>query len=471
LVAGVDSGGYDLVFARMKKLIVGLIILGAVGFLAYRLGPGWRTALGGTEEQPRLKTAAVIQTNINFAVNAAGEIGPAEQVSVRPEINGRLEELPVDIGDRVRQGELLFKLDDKELQQQRASNLTAINRAKLELEKAERDYLRALDLLAGNLISQELFDNTKTTYELAKNSLDRTQNELALIDERLTKTEVRAPFDCTVLLRPISVGQAVSGSGGFNSGTEVLSIADLNYLIINAHINQADVPRLQPNQTVEVGVEAVAGLKVTGVVERIAPQANIRNNIKGFAARIRIENPDERIRPGMTANIKIPVASAENVVAVPLVAVFTEKPSPTSTERERYVYVARGNTFERRLVKVGVSDFFFAEIQEGLSAGDVVALELPKDELKQSPPPEAAAAPAPRSPRLAASNTPTPVTNSMAATPAGIPTASGSASNVPAASVPTTANAASTPAAGTPEGSPPAGERPASVSSERRGSG
>ena len=398
----------------MKKLIVGLIILGGVGFLAYRLGPGWRTALGGTEEVPRLKTAAVIQTNISFAVNAAGEIGPAEQVSVRPEINGRLEELPVDLGDRVRQGDLLFKLDDKELQQQRASNLTAIERARLELQKAERDYLRAQDLLAANLISQELYDNTKTTFELAKNSLDRAQKDLALIDERLTKTEVRAPFDCTVLTRPISVGQAVSGSGGFNSGTEVLSIADLNYLIINAHINQADVPRLQPNQTVEVGVEAVAGLKVTGVVERIAPQATIRNNIKGFAARIRIENPDERIRPGMTANIKIPVASAENVVAVPLVAVFTEKPSPTSTERERYVYVARGNTFEKRLVKVGVSDFFFAEIQEGLSAGDVVALELPKDVLNQSPAPEAAAAPPARAARLAAANTPAPATNSTA---------------------------------------------------------
>lgn len=446
----------------MKKLIVGLIILGGVGFLAYRFGPGWRTALGGTEELPRLKTAAVIQTNISFAVNAAGEIGPAEQVSVRPEINGRLEVLPVDIGDRVRQGELLFKLDDKELQQQRASNLTAIERARLELQKAERDYLRAQDLLAENLISQELYDNTKTTYELAKNSLDRAQKDLALIDERLTKTEVKAPFDCTVLTRPISVGQAVSGSGGFNSGTEVLTIADLNYLIINAHINQADVPRLQPNQTVEVGVEAVAGLKVTGVVERIAPQATIRNNIKGFAARIRIENPDERIRPGMTANIKIPVASAENVVAVPLVAVFTEKPSPTSTERERYVYVARGNAFEKRLVKVGVSDFFFAEIQEGLSAGDVVALELPKDELKQSAAPEAAAAPPARSSRLAASTTPVPATNTTVTSTPGAPAAGVAASSPPPSGAPAT---------GTAEGRPAAGERPASVSAERRGSG
>ena len=79
----------------------------------------------------------------------------------------------------------------------------------------------------------------------------------------------------------------------------------------------------------------------------------------------------------MTANIKIPVASAEGVVAVPLAAVFTET-SPDTGEMERYVYVAQGNDFERRPVQIGVSDFFFAEVQKGLSAGETVALELPK---------------------------------------------------------------------------------------------
>jgi RND family efflux transporter MFP subunit len=286
--------------------------------------------------------------------------------------------LPVDLGDRVKQGDLLFKLDDKELQQQRQSNLTAIERARLELSKAERDYQRAEGLLAEKLISQELYDNTKTTFELAKNSLERSQRDLALIDERLTKTEVRAPFDCTILTRPVSTGQAVSGSGGFNSGTEVLSIADLNYMIINAHVNQADVPRLRVEQQVEVIIEAVTGLSATGIVERIAPQATIKNNIKGFAARIRIESPDSRVRPGMTANIKIPVAAAANVLAVPLGAVFTERNQETGVQ-ERYVYVQRASGFERRDVTVGISDFFYAEVQSGLNPGEVVALELPKE--------------------------------------------------------------------------------------------
>jgi HlyD family secretion protein len=260
--------------------------------------------------------------------------------------------------------------------------VTDIEKAKLGVEKAERDYMRAQQLLAGKLISQELYDDTKTAYALAKNSLESAQKVLGITEERLTKTVVRAPFDCSVLTRPVSMGQAVSGAGGFNSGTEVLTIADLNSMIINAQVNQADVPRLTVGEAVEVTVEAVAGLQVTGVVERISPQATIRNNIKGYPARILLKNVDPRIRPGMTANVKIPVASADNVTAVPLAAVFTEK-NPETMQVERFVYVQKGEEFEKHLVKVGVSDYFYAEIQEGLSPGEVVSLEMPKEELEK----------------------------------------------------------------------------------------
>jgi HlyD family secretion protein len=362
----------------MKKFAFLLILigLGAGGFYGWSR---WQKASQSAADPSRPTTAVVELCDINFSVNAAGEIAPAEQVSVRPEINGLIEQLPVDVGDHVQKDALLFKLDDKLLQQQRASNLTDIEKARLGVEKAERDFNRAKQLLAEKLISQEVYDDTKTAFDLAKNALERTQRDLALTDEQLTKTVVRAPFACTVLTRPVSMGQAVSGSGGFNSGTEVLTIADLNSMIINAQVNQADVPRLKVGGTVEVAVEAVAGLVVTGVVERVYPQATIKNNIKGYPARILLKQVDPRVRPGMTANVKIPVASAENVVAVPLSAVFTEKASDNGP-LERFVYVQKGELFEKRNVKVGVSDYANAEILEGLEEGDVVSLEMPKDE-------------------------------------------------------------------------------------------
>lgn len=405
----------------MKKVLITVAILAVAAYSVHRWGPAWRAALSGARpEAAPPKTAQVIQTNIAFAVSAAGEISPAEQVSVRPEINGRIEQLPVDVGDRVRKGDLLFALDDKELQQQKASALTGIERARLELEQAERNYRRSEELFAENLISKELYENAKTARDLARNSLDRAQRELALIEERLTKTKVVAPFDCTVLTRPVSIGQAVSGSGGFNSGTEVLTIADLNSMVIHAHINQADVPRLHVHQEVEVTVEAVAGLTVTGVVERIAPQATIKNNIKGFAARILLRNVDPRVRPGMTANIKIPVASADNVLAVPLAAVFTEK-DPETGRYERFVYVVRPGAYEKRPVKVGVSDYFYAEIQDGLSPGETVALEMPRELLATL-----------GAERLAAGGRPSAAGGAPTLRAAAMPAAAGASTNRPA---------------------------------------
>ncbi len=332
----------------------------------------------------RVNTAKVESRNIQFIINAAGEIGPADQVSVRPEINGRIAVLPVDLGDSVKQGSLLFQLDDQDLQIEIESRQTDIARASLQLEQAERNFTRSRELYDAKLISKELYEETKTQYDLAKNTLLQGEKALDLVKDRIRKTRIDAPFDCTVLTRPVSVGQAVSGSGGVGGGTEVLTIANLNDMIINAHINQADVAYLKLNEMVQISVEAVPGLEVQGKIERIAPQATIKNNIKGFATRILLANVDKRVRPGMTANIRIPVASADNVLAVPLAAVFSEL-DPKTQQYERFVYVQQGSGFERRAIQVGVSDYFYAEVKSGLQSGETVALEQPADESAKPP--------------------------------------------------------------------------------------
>src|SRR5688572_9567030 len=366
----------------MKKWIVILLVLAVGGVFAYKKLPEWQASkAAAVRAANQISTAIAERKDIRFNVKAAGEIGPAEQVSVKPEINGKIEDLPVDLGDRVKKGDVLVKLDDKELQNQRASLVTEKERATLQVGQAERNFKRAQELHEANLISMEVFETSKTEFDLARNALDRAQRELAIIDERLTKTKIMAPFDCTILTRPVSIGQAVSGSGGFGSGTEVLTLADLNSMVINAHINQADITRLKADQEVEVAIEAVSGLTLTGRVERIAPQATIKNNIKGFAVRILLKDVGDMVRPGMTANITIPVASADDVLAVPLAAVFTER-NPETGVSDRYVYVEdmESGEYERRPVRIGVSDLFFAEVQEGLESGEVVLLEQPKEE-------------------------------------------------------------------------------------------
>ena len=355
----------------MKKWIVIAVIVLAGGFAAILKWPGLKPNASAPNELPGRPTTAEVETrSIEFKITAAGEIGPAEQVSVRPGINGRIKTLNVDLGDQVKKGDVLFTLDDSDLQIEKQTRINEIEGAQLQLDKAARNFTRAKEMYEAELISKELFQDTQTEFELAKNSLERAQTSLSLLQDRLKKTKVEAPFDCTVLTRPVSMGQAVSGSGGFNSGTEVLTIADLNNLIVNAHVNQADVTRLSADQVVEIQIESVAGLTLKGKVERIAPQSTLKSNIKGYPARIRIEakDIDPRIRPGMTANVSIPVASSENSVAVPLAAVFTE-------QGERFAFVKKDETFERRPIRIGIADYDYAEVLGGLQPGEVVSLE------------------------------------------------------------------------------------------------
>ena len=356
----------------MKALFTTLIVVGL-------LAGGWfiqqkRAAALAPSADARPNTAQVETRSIKFAVNAAGDIGPAEQVSVRPEVNGKIELLTVDVGDAVRTNSILFKLEDTLLQTQKQQDEKNLERSRLELEQAERDYNRSQKLWNEKLISLEVFEDSKTKYELAKNDIDRSQKVLDLDLEQLKKTIVRAPFDCTILTRPVSVGQAVSGSAGFNAGTEVLTIANLNDLIISAHVNQADITRLKLHQEVDVTVEAVAGLAIKGRVERIAPQSTLKNNIRGFEVRILLKDVNRQVRPGMTANVIIPVESADNVLAAPLAAIFTET-NPETRQIERFAFVRKGDDWERRKIEIGVSDYSFVEVTKGLQNGDELSLE------------------------------------------------------------------------------------------------
>lgn len=377
----------------MKRGVLALIAVAALvgaGFAWTRSHPGFVASLNAASSPTPKKsgaptTAIVAARDINFSITAAGEIGPVDTVSVRPEVGGLIAQLSLDIGDRVKKGEILFTLNDYDLQTEKSSRKTEIEGAKLavqtqtiQLEKSKLNFDRIRELFDQKLVSQEGFDNARIDFELAKNSLNIARNRLETaqtglqsVEDKIVKTVIRAPFDCTILTRPVSIGQAVSGSSGFNSGTEVFTIANLEDMIITAHLNQADVTRMKVGQEVALEIEAVPGLKLAGRVNRIAPQATFKNGIKGFAIRVILKNADGVARPGMTANLSIPLVSAGSILSVPLGAIF-------SNQGDRFVYVRKGDgSFERRTVGLGVADYDFIEVTKGLQAGDEVSLVTP----------------------------------------------------------------------------------------------
>ena len=365
----------------MKNIIILILVL-AVAYFGYTSFTENQSESNSnlTKLKNRETTHTIETRDINFSVTVAGEISPAEKVSVRPEVHGKIAELPVDISDQVAAGDLLFRLDDKDLKIEIDTRKKQIDSANLQLEQSKNEFERSKKLFNDGLISEEAFQNTRTRYEVAQISRDRAQNDFDLAEEKLSKTSIRAPFDCTVLSRPVSIGQAVSGTGGQSSGTEVMEIADLKNLIILSHVNQADVSRMGKNQKVKIEIEAVADLVIDGIVERIAPQATIRSGIKGFSTRIKLQNTDESIIPGMTATINIPVANSKDVVATKLASIFTER-NEVEQRTETYAYVKKDEKYAKQMVEVGVNDLNFVEVLKGLSQGDEVALEKPDDDM------------------------------------------------------------------------------------------
>ena len=127
-------------------------------------------------------------------------------------------------------------------------------------------------------------NRSRTAWRLRPEPPRKPPDRLQTVEARLLKTVVRAPFDCTILARPVSVGQAVSGASGFNSGTEVFIVANLADMIITAHINQSDVTHLKVGQAVRVDIEAVSDLSLTGHVDRNRAPGNHQDRREGLRA-------------------------------------------------------------------------------------------------------------------------------------------------------------------------------------------
>ena len=151
------------------RIFLTLLVVAGLGVGGFFVWKKWQQRQAESPDAKPVSTANVEARDISFAITAAGEIGPADQVSVRPEINGKISELPVDIGDKVKKGELLCRLDDTDLQSEKETQVSQIEGAKLQIaaaalqvEKTEREFKRNEELLTSRLVAQEIFDNART---------------------------------------------------------------------------------------------------------------------------------------------------------------------------------------------------------------------------------------------------------------------------------------------------------------------
>jgi HlyD family secretion protein len=360
----------------MKKFLTILILatLGGGGWYAYSqkwfgLNAAQKKEAAGNTGGPM---ATVEIRDIEYSVQVSGDVLPATQLDVKAEVGGRIKKLNVIAGMTVKAGEVLVEIDDRDILTERETALTEIEGARLLVEKIEKNFLRAEDLFKQNLISKEANDNLGSELALARNSFAKAERRRQIVDDKLSKTKVIAPGDGTVLTVPVVQGQVVIPAASVNSGTTLMTIANLSTLLVETHVNQVDVAKLTLKQDVSLTAESVKDEQIDAIISFVAPVASVKNGVKGFTVQAIIEKPSQRLRPGMSVQLTIPVAHAEDVVSVPVGAVFRGEGGA------RVVYVLNQGKPVRRVVKVGVSNTDHAQILEGLQEGDQILLNEPE---------------------------------------------------------------------------------------------
>lgn len=347
-----------------------ILVVGAGGWFLWR-SPSAKSSSSGAAV-PKEYVAVAEKRDIDFVIEVNGDVTPDFQLDVRPEVGGKVKKLYVEPGQQVEKGDPLLEIDDTDLLTQKNGAMTDIQGAQLAVDKAQRNFVRAKELFEAKLISAEVYENSSSDHEMAKNSLAKAQRQLELVEDRLNKTKLFASTAGTVLDVKVIEGQVVIPAASVNSGTSLMTIANLSRLLVDTSVNQLDVARLKLGQRVKLSTDSIKDTDMEAVIQFIAPVAAVKNSIKGFAVQALIEKPDPRLRPGMTVSMSIPVASAQDTLSVPISAVFR------GDNNSKVVYVRRGDTTEKREVKVGVADYQYTEIKSGLQPGEEILLVEPK---------------------------------------------------------------------------------------------
>ena len=363
----------------MKKILAVTVIAALAGGGLFAKRQEWFGLFkrGSATQIQDVPTALAERKDIDFSIQVGGDVLPDTQLDVKAEVGGRIKVLHVEPGDTVKAGDLLVEIDDTDIVSEMDSAKTEIDGANLAVTKSERNFERAKDLFEGKLISQEAFDNLSSELDISRNTYTKAERKMQLVKDRLSKTKVVAPTDGTVLTVPTVEGQVAIAAASVNSGTTLMSIANLSKLIVETHVNQVDVSKLIPKQQVKLLAESLKEDEMKAEITFIAPVATIRNGIKGFTVRAAIDHPSVRMRPGMTVQMTIPVAHAGDAVSVPISAVFK------GSGNSRVVYVRKGTRTEKRAVKVGVSNTESAQILQGLQLGEEILLNEPERTLKR----------------------------------------------------------------------------------------
>ncbi len=355
--------------SRVLWVVDVLLVLAAGLVLAFRAG-----LLGGP---PRVETARVVRSGGAAAVSgttANGYVVARRQAALSTDIEGRLVELSVEEGDHVKTGDLIARLDTRQLEASRARTAADIDSLRAQAEWARIDWERKEPLLATGAVSQSQVDQARIERDRTAASLSALESALAEIDVMLSKSSVFAPFDGVITAKNAEVGEVVSSlSAGANSRGSVATLVDFDTLEVQIELAQTSLQAASEGAPVLIYLDAFPDHGYRGRVRQVWPTAD---RVKATVElRAEFLERDERILPEMGVRVVFTRGGddgpREAVVSVPERAVTARQDGSGA------VFVLDGTRVARRELQLGEATRGSLTVLSGLSGGEIVVLDPP----------------------------------------------------------------------------------------------
>jgi HlyD family secretion protein len=308
-----------------KKIIIPvailIVIVGVVlGFTVFK---------NGKNNKVKYKMEAIAKGDIEALVVSSGTLNPVTMVDVGSQVSGKIAKIYVDFNSPVKQGEIVAELDtsnlETQVQQSEAnykSSLAALDRAKVTLDNLKKKYDRALNLFEKNLISYEDKEAAEAAYLEAKSDVQSSQARLEQTKQQLESSKlnlsyaiIRSPIDGVVISRSVNAGQTVAAS--FQAPVLFQVANDLTRMQVECSVDEADIGQVKEGQQVKFTVQAYPNDVFKGTVIQVRYSPVTTQNVVTYTTIVGVNNPDLKLRPGMTATVSIVSGEAKNVLRVP----------------------------------------------------------------------------------------------------------------------------------------------------------
>jgi HlyD family secretion protein len=261
------------------------------------------------------RTEAVSRGEITATASATGTLSAVTTVQIGSQVSGIVARLYADFNSQVTKGQLLAELDPTPFLQAVEQRQAEVTRSQVEVANIQVTYNRQKRLAAAGLISQADLDGAKAAYDAASAGLALSQASLRQAKTNLGYTKIYSPIDGQVVDRQYDVGQTVAAS--FSAPTLFTIAQDLTKMQVKADVDQSDIGRVKAGAAVRFTVDAYPDQQFRGNISQVRLNATVTQNVITYPVIVEVANPDLRLRPSMTADVTIEVATVEDALRVP----------------------------------------------------------------------------------------------------------------------------------------------------------